>query len=289
MSEVTAGLPGTVGDFHGRPTRRLDNGLCWVEVLAEAGPRIVRFGLTGGESILAETPEAGWDVGYGRFELFGGHRVWFAPESDRCSVPDSTGLRLQEIEDVAPGLGIRLVGATQQQIGLRKTIELRLAPDAAALDVRHILANAGKDQLELSVWPVTQLRLGGVARAELPVPAEGHSFTPNRLLVLWPYSSYEDERLSLTDEGIEVAANPAPMLKVGCLSHAGRLTYAHEGQLFSITFDPAIEAPRPDMGCNVEIYCDEGCVELEAIGPLSQLAPGRSAVFDEHWELCRFD
>jgi hypothetical protein len=287
MSDSTVELPGTVGDFHGRPTRRLDNGRCWIEVLAEAGPRIVRFGLAGEESILAETPESGWDGGYGRFELLGGHRVWFAPEKNECSIPDSTGLSLEAPDDASPGLGVKLVGATQEQIGLRKTMEVRLAPDAAALDIRHVLTNVGSGTLELSVWPVTQLRQGGVARVELPAPVKEHLFAPNRLVVLWPYSSWQDDRLSLTDAGIAVTARPAPMIKIGCLSHAGRLTYERDGLLFSIAFDPAVEAGRPDLGCNVEIYSDETCIELETIGPLSRLGPGRVAVYDEHWELGR--
>jgi hypothetical protein len=280
-----SGLPGTSGDFHGRPTRRLDNGHCWLEALAEAGPRIVRFGLAGGQSILAETPEIGWETAFGRFELIGGHRVWFAPERAECSIPDSAGLTLEPLLDADPDLGLRLIGPVQDQIGLRKTIEVRLAPDGAAVDLHHILANVGDSTLELAVWPVTQLKLGGMARVELPAPASEHSFVPNRQVVLWPYSSWTDERLSLADAGISVEATPGPMVKLGCLSHSGRLTYEREGVLFSISFDPDPDARRPDLGCNVEIYCDQGSIELETLGPLVALGPGRSAVHDEHWEL----
>ena len=69
------------GEYHGRPTRRLDGDRLWVEVLATAGPRIVRLGLAGsGDNLLAETPDIGWETPTGRYELFGGHRLWFAPE-----------------------------------------------------------------------------------------------------------------------------------------------------------------------------------------------------------------
>jgi hypothetical protein len=280
-----SGLPGTSGDFHGRPTRRLDNGRCWLEVLAEAGPRIVRFGLAGGESILAETPEIGWETTFGRFELMGGHRVWFAPERAECSIPDSAGLTLGPLPDAAFGLGLRLIGQVQEQIGLRKTIEVRLAPEGAAVDLRHVLSNVGESTLDLAVWPVTQLKLGGVARVELPPPVSEHSFVPNRQVVLWPYSSWEDERLSLADAGISVKATPGPMVKLGCLSHSGRLTYEREGVLLSISFDPAPDARHPDLGCNVEVYCDQGSIELETLGPLVALGPGESAVHDERWDL----
>ena len=60
-----------------------------------AGPRIVRLGLAGSDrNLLAETPDLGWETPHGRYELFGGHRLWFAPEDpDRVAVPDGTRAR----------------------------------------------------------------------------------------------------------------------------------------------------------------------------------------------------
>ena len=135
-------MPGAPGDFHGRPTRRLENGHCWVEVLAEAGPRIVRFGLAGEESILAETPQASWDGGYGPFELLGGHRALVRARERRVQHPGHDGIAPVGDPD-AGGPGVRLVGAIEAQIGLRKTIEVRLDPGSAAMSLRHILANVG--------------------------------------------------------------------------------------------------------------------------------------------------
>jgi hypothetical protein len=39
------------------------------------------------------------------------------------------------------------------------------------------------------------------------------------------------------------------------------------------------------MGTNLQIYCDEGTIEIESLGPLVRLAPGESVAHDEHWEL----
>ena len=80
------GLPGVAGDYYGRATRRLDNGRCWVDVLATGGPRIVGFGLSGRANFLVETPDLGSDAGFGRYEMLGGHRLWFAPETSLSSV-----------------------------------------------------------------------------------------------------------------------------------------------------------------------------------------------------------
>ena len=62
------GRPAT-GDFHGRPTRRLTNGAITLEVLAEAGPRLVRLRREGSPAnLLAETPDLGWETALGRYE-----------------------------------------------------------------------------------------------------------------------------------------------------------------------------------------------------------------------------
>jgi hypothetical protein len=281
----SGGLPGAAGDFHGRPTRRLENGHCWIEALAEAGPRIVRFGLAGRESILAETPDAVWDQGYGSFELFGGHRLWFAPEVPECSIPESSGVTLETLPDWPNGLA--LVGPPLSPIGLRKRVEIRLTADAARVDLRHVIAFEGERSVELAVWPITQLKLGGTARIELPRAAETRSVRPNRLLVLWEYASWSDERLSVVDGLVAVKATPGPRFKIGGRSHAGVVSYERDGLRFTKTFQPRLDEPHADLGCNVEIYADEACIELETLGPLARLSPGEAAVHEERWELGR--
>ena len=282
----TDGLPGVPGDYHGRRTRRLESAQCWVEVLAEGGPRIVGFGLRGEPNLLAETPQISWDAGHGLYELLGGHRLWFAPESPDCSVPDSTGLTLSSIPD-AGGPAVRLVGAVQGPTGLRKTIEVRLDLGSAAVSLRHTFANEGSRTFELSPWPITQLRTGGVATVELPAPIAEHVVKPNRLLVLWPYAAWSDERLEIGDRSLTVTARPGRSFKIGCLSTTGEVVYLREGVLFTKRFEPAVDAPRPDLGCNVEIYCDERTIELESLGPLVRLGPGDSVSHDERWDLRR--
>jgi hypothetical protein len=279
-------LPGTPGQFHGRPSRRLENEHCWIEVLSEGGPRIVGFGLRGEESALAETPGVSWDAGYGIFELLGGHRLWFAPESPECSIPDGTGLALAGISD-GNGPSLRMTGAVQAPTGLRKTIEVRLARITATVQVRHILTNEGDRPLQLSPWPITQLKPGGTATVGLPEKVTAHDVSPNQLLVLWPYSSWTDDRLVVGERTLTVRAMPGEPFKVGCLARDGVVNYVRDGLSFTKSFEPALGSAHADMGVNLEIYCDQGVIELESLGPLVTLAPGESTTHDERWELHR--
>ena len=287
MSEPSAsadGLPGLPGDYYGRPTRLLATAHCWVEVLAEGGPRVVRFGLHGGENLFAETPTASWDGGHGTYELLGGHRLWFAPESDDCSVPDGTGLTLSAIPD-ATGPAVRLTGAVEAPSGLRKAVEVRLDPHSAAMSLRHVLTNEGPHTLQIAPWPITQLRLGGVAVVPLPPGGEEPSRRPNQLMVLWPYASGTDERLRIGDHWLTVSARPDRPMKVGCLSSTGTAGYLRDGLLVVLRFDPARGSVHPDLGCNLEVYSDDRTIELESLGPLGTLKRGDSVTHDERWEI----
>jgi hypothetical protein len=278
MNGGAGDLPGFAGELHGRPTRRIETAHCWLEFLSEGGPRIVGFGLAGRRNLLAETPDAKWDSEYGMFELVGGHRLWFAPESPECSFPDSTGLEIAPLEG-----GVRLTGAVQTPTGLRKTIEVTLAADAAAVHLHHVIRNDGGRTLDLAPWPVTQLRLGGVARVELPRPSKASG--PTQLVVMWPYASWSDDRLSIRDGELSVLGRAGEPFKVGCLNWTGRVVYEVDGLRFVKSYDPALDRPHADFGVNLEIYVDERTIELESLGPLTRLAPGDVVTWGEDWEL----
>ena len=142
MSEGKASVPGIPSEYYGRPTLRLESDHCWIDVLAVGGPRIMGFGFPGGGNVLGETPQARWDVGHRVFDLLGGHRLWFAPETPDCSVPDSTGVTLAPVPG-ATGPAVRLTGTVEAPTGLRKTFEVRLDSESAAVSVRHIVTNEG--------------------------------------------------------------------------------------------------------------------------------------------------
>lgn len=281
MTAGAGGRTATTGEYHGRPTRRIANGHLWFDVLADAGPRIVRLGRTGDpQNQLAETPDAGWDTPLGRYELHGGHRLWFAPEDpDRVAVPDGSGLRLESDE-----AGVRLEGRVEPS-GLVRSIEVRFGPDGASLEVRHELCNTGRRRLELAPWAITQLPLGGRVLMPEPLPTDEHAVRPNRHLVLWPYSSREDDRFRPRDGFLVVEARAGHSLKLGYFNEAGWVGYVRGDTMLVRHFRPAVGRAHPDFGCNVETFVGDSFVELEVLGPLARLSPGESAVHSEVWEL----
>jgi Domain of unknown function (DUF4380) len=270
------------GDYHGRPTHRLESAHLWLEALATAGPRIVRLGLAGSPiNLLAETPEVSWETPLGRYELLGGHRLWFAPEDpDLVAVPDSHGLELQ-----VEGDRIRLIGPDEPSTGLRRSIAVRLDPDHPAVEIDDELRNVGDQPLQLAPWSITQLPPGGRLRLPQPLAITEHIVHPNRILVLWPYTSWDDARLELREGELVIHSAPGPWFKVGSFIDAGWLAYDRDDVSFVCRFKPQPGKTYPDLGCNVEIYCGDAFLELEVLGPLATLAPGEVVTLSQRWEL----
>ncbi len=268
--------------YHGRPARRLTNGAIWLDVLTEAGPRIVRLGLVGSaRNVLAETPDDGWATPHGRYELLGGHRLWFAPEDpDRVAVPDGHGLTLEAFSD-----GLVMTGAPELPTGLERSLQVRLADGEAGFRLVHTLRNVGRGPVELAPWAITQLPLGGTVLLPEAAATGGHHVHPNRMLVLWPYSSWDDVRFRPRNGLLTLDAAAGPSLKVGSFNDAGWAGYLRDDVLLVRRFDPLPGRPHPDLGCNVEAYVGPRYAELELLGPLAVVDPGASVTLTERWQL----
>lgn len=274
--------------FHGLPSQYIENEHVRVDFLTKGGPRIVGLFLAPSTTnLLAEVPDIKEETPYGDFHLYGGHRLWHAPEAfPRSYIPDDAGLEIEQLED-----GVRLWQAETalpvQITGLQKSIELRLHADRPALTVNHTLNNKGIWPVTLAPWAITQLRLGGLAIVpQHTEPLDPAGLLPNRNLAIWPYTRLTDPRLHLRNEYLFVAGRPGlPALKIGSMNRQGWLGYLIDDLFFCKTFTPQPEPPHPDLGCNTEIYCNDRFIELETLGPLVELHPGEAVTHSESWQI----
>ncbi len=274
-----------MGDFYGLPTGLIATRHLQLEYLTEAGPRLVRLLLKAAahpENILAETPLLSWPTPFGDYHLRGGHRLWHAPEAaGQSSMPDSDGLEAAELAD-----GVRLCQPVESATGIRKILEVHVPSDRPALTLTHVLINEGVRPVELAPWAITQLALGGVAILPQPSSAvDPHGLQPNRSLVLWPYTHVADERLELHDDVWLVhGRSQLQPCKIGYLDRQGWAGYFWNQTLLMTRFGRVLDRQYPDWGCNVEVYCNDGFLELETLAPLDRLEPGQSATHVEQWE-----
>lgn len=261
----------------------LKNQFLQVEYL-EDSLRIIGLTPAGKSNILADL--SGFppiQTPYGDFYFRGGHRLWHAPEAmPRTYIPDSGKLTITESKH-----GVILESPTEPGSGIRKRIEIQLAPDKPSVQLTHTLFNDGLWPVELAPWAITQLRLGGTAILPMPVGnADAAGLLSNRQLSLWPYARINDPRLQLGDNFVLFKAEPSlPPFKLGYFNPNGWMAYWLDGIFFRKTLDVHPELTHPDNNCNTEIYCNDRFFELESLAPLTKLLPGGVVSHVETWDV----
>jgi hypothetical protein len=199
----------------------------------------------------------------------------------RTYFPDNQAVVVEELEH-----GVRLVQPTESNTGIRKSMQIQLQGDRAALTILHRLQNEGTKTVEFAPWAITQLKLGGIAILPQAIgPVDVPGLLPNRQLVLWPYTRLRDPRLELHDDLILMRGQAlVPACKIGCFVRRGWVGYFWNGTLFVKRFQARLDELHPDYGCNAEVYCNDQFIEVETLGSLAVLKPGDATTAEETWE-----
>jgi hypothetical protein len=259
------------------PFASIENEFLRVDYLTTTGPRIIGLYVKGVEgNLLAETPNVHFPTPHGEYYLRGGHRFWTAPEDPFYTCPEDKVNVIAENNTV-------ILRSDVDSSGLEKEISFQLDENCVVLT--HRVTWHGKEPIELAPWGITQLRLGGMAI--LP-QSNSDGLQPNRNFVLWPYSQVNDERLELHNDLILVHGRAAEQaLKIGNYNSHGWIGCLLGSTLFVKRFFVNDLRKYPDMGCNVEVYVRDVCIELETLGPLTALRPGEFVTHGETWEVTR--
>lgn len=124
-------------DFGGWPNCiRLANGEIELVATTDVGPRIIRLGFIGGQNLFKTYPEMVGRTGDPEWLIYGGHRLWAAPEaSPRAYTPDNG-----PVEHAWDGATLTLRSHDAAN-GLGKEMRLTLSPTAPRVEVVHSLTN----------------------------------------------------------------------------------------------------------------------------------------------------
>lgn len=265
---------------------RLANGLIDLVVTADVGPRIIRLGFVGQDNEFKEFADMLGQTGGDEWRIYGGHRLWHAPEAlPRTYYPDNEPVQVEQQDGC-----VRIVQPTEPTTGIEKEIDLWLSPDEAHVIVTGRLRNRNLWPVELAPWSLSVMAQGGVAI--LPLPPRGshaENLQPTSTLTLWAYTDMSDRRWTWGSRYVLLRQEPdmeTPQ-KVGALVPDGWLAYARNGHLFVKTFDYVPDAGYPDLGCSAEIFTNADFLETESLAPLVNLEPGAAVEHVEHWFLFR--
>jgi len=246
-----------------------------LEIATDFGPRITSLRWESGSELLAQLgPEISIEYDGGSYAFRGGHRLWASPEIGPITyAPDDHECVISHDGDEVT------VTAPVDRAGLVK--EIMVSHDGGSLLVDHRVTSPDGAQPSLAAWALTQLPLGGTAI--LPLVGDDTAPSANRYLVIWPYTSIEDRRVTLREDALELEASGGPSLKFGVGPTPGRLGYFLDGVVFIKEIEPATHRVVPDYGAAGQVYVGDHFCELESVGGLTDLSEGRAAVLRERW------
>lgn len=263
---------------------RLSNGLVELIITLDVGPRIIRFGTIGGSNIFKEFPEDLGGCGEAEWKIRGGHRFWHAPEAiPRTYVLDNSPVSWKKLNDFS----VRLTSPEETENNIQREIDIVMSPGSSDITVVHRLTNIGRWPVEASCWALSVMKEGGTAIIPLPRPVS-HLENPNPAycMSVWSYSDLGDPRLQFGKGYLLIDHTKAnASLKLGIIVPDAWAAYTVDKMLFIKYFDWKSDLKFPDGGCNFETYSEKSFLELESLGPLTLLPPGKSVEHLERWQL----
>jgi len=271
---------------------RLSNGTVELIVLADVGPRVIRYGFCGDENILHEVDSEAGLTGGLDFRLYGGHRLWVWPEVARTYFPDNRPVEVTTfgdkvrftslVEDLAPGTY------------LQKQMEISLDPEGTRACIEQTITNHSHEPTELALWCPTMMRAGGHAILPLPprIAMDPEHYQSVGLMALWSFTDFSDPRWVLGTEFIQLHQHIQPEARFpeqmsGIWNPAGWGAYHSSSTLFVKRTAPIRGARYPDSGCNFEVFTNPEFLELETLSPITTVKPRESASHTETWALFR--
>jgi hypothetical protein len=251
-------------------------------VTTTVGPRVIGGFLGKSDNLFVVLPPQPMDSIATGFSLYGGHRLWHAPEaSPRTYAPDNAPVEVTPLADGAVAFSSGIEAIT----GIEKTIVIKPL-GRERFEVTHRLVNRNLWPVELAPWALSQMATGGTVVIPQGRNPDGNPFAADRSLHLWPYSNLADERLTLGRDYLflrQDVKTKAPC-KIGYAVSDCWAAYVNRGVAFVKYFDYDPDVTYPDRGCNVESYTCHLFIELETLGPLELLDPDQEAIHVEVWQ-----
>jgi hypothetical protein len=265
----------------------MTNGEVELVVTTDVGPRVIRYGFTGGENVFVEFRDQMGRSGEKEWMARGGHRLWAAPER----IPETYALDNSPVEATVGASSITLLQPVEPETGLRKQMTVSLDASGSNVTVTHTIENTRATPRRLAVWALTQMAPGGIAIAAFP-PRGSHDeiLLPTNPLTMWAYTNFADPRWKFTPKYLTLRNDPQDKepQKTGLFNPNTAAAYLNRETLFVKRSEaPGNSEDYPDFGCSFETFTNHAFLELETLAPLVDLKQGESATHIEHWSLRR--
>ena len=262
---------------------KISNGSVDVIATTAVGPRVLFFGPTGGANLFGEHPDISSNSALGTWKPYGGHRLWAWPEL----FPATYAADNDPIQYTVTGdLTVTLRQATDGS-GLAKEITLELSVTGNHVKLTHAITSHNLWPIEIALWPITVVASGTAIVPRMPYVSHEDSVVVAQPLVLWAFTDLQDSRFTLDSRYVLLTADSAlthPQ-KFGLLNRQGWCAQLVGQNLFVKRFSNEAQAKYPDFGSNNEVYVEGEFMELELLGPVQTVMPGKTISMQEQWNL----
>lgn len=264
---------------------RISNGEADLIVTADIGPRIMRYGFTGGQNFFKVFEDQQGKSGEPDWQMRGGHRVWLAPETSLTYAPDNDPVEIEVCNGV-----MKATQPIEPLTGLRKQLIVKLTPTGTAVEVVHRIQNALNETTEVSAWALTMLTPGGTAITGFP-PRASHAdvLSPTNPLVMWAFTDLSDSRWTFLEKYLVLRQDPANRVhnKLGHFNEDTWGAYLLGSDMFLKWSVADASSAYPDFGCSCECFVSDVMLEIETLSPLTRLEPQAWVEHTEYWSLHR--
>lgn len=263
---------------------RLANDEVELIVTLDVGPRVISYARKGGKNVFKNYEDMMGVKEGSEWMIFGGHRLWHAPEDAvRTYAPD-----FGPVDHAWDGGSLVLRPPEESGTGIRKEMEITLAPSGSGVRVVHRLYNHNLWDTELAPWCLSVMDRGARAIVpQEPFGAHPEHLLPARPLVLWRFTDMSDPRWTWGKRFIQLQQDPAAEApqKVGMFNARGWVACVVNDSLFVVKHPVHPHKPHADMGSNVELFTNGDMLEVETLGPLNRIPAGGVAEHVEQWGL----
>lgn len=260
-----------------REAYRLRLGEAEMVVVTEIGPRILSLTVNDGPNLLFVDQEtAGQGQGDALWHIYGGHRIWIAPETEDTYTLDNAPCEAQ----ISDGrLTVIAPIASQTKLQKRLTIAAqkdRFVVEQGVRNTSHMLRTG-------SVWSLTCVEPEGV----ITFPWGQEGAWDLKKIVYW--HRWIDHESDVNSQQWQPGADLFRVVptgeegKVGTSSPEGWVALCREDATFVKSYDQIPGARYPDENTSLQVYTCERFIEMETLSPLGIIYPGTEVVHQEVW------
>ncbi len=258
-----------------------DNGVVEIVIPLDFGIRITHFSFLGMNNVFFEQPKEMTDLSTPEgWRIYGGHRLWIAPETESVYYPDNEPVSYTILDNK-----IIVTQNTDPVLGIKKSMHITFS-DNATIEVDHIIENVNDTPFEGSLWAISSMAPGGTE--VIPLHQCYKAYHPLHYISMWHYTNLGDERATYSKESVTLKHIPIEQrYKIGVGHPCGAISYTNNGLKFEISYDANEDLPYPDGNVSYETFMCEHMVELESLSPYTSVLPNKTMQHKEVWTLSK--